>query len=153
MHRIIWWKRWTWSSLCRIIWNIRKWRYSPLTRSMGTNQKTNCPTDIRFIIPSSEMHGNYMTVVPTWLAKQLEIVQESMAKYHNKRWPSIGMFRKRDLGMLNEKNIRLKGRCRKWNNEMFGLFTILLTEHNDGYSKLESPQSRKIHPTCNNSVL
>ena len=38
----------------------------------------------------------------------MEIVRESMAKYDTKKRQSIDKFRKRELVMLNRKNIRLK---------------------------------------------
>jgi hypothetical protein len=43
--------------------------------------------------------------------------------------------------MLNGKNIRLKGRCKKLDDKMYGPFNILSTGHNDRYYKLELPTS------------
>jgi len=55
--------------------------------------------------------------------------------------------------MLNGKNIRSKGRCKKLDDKMYGPFKILSVGHNNMYCKLELPPTWKIHLTFNISVL
>jgi hypothetical protein len=108
---------------------------------------------MQFRNPASEMYGYYMTGVHERLSKQLETVQESMAKYYNKQRRSIENFRKGELVMLNGKHILWKGCCWKLDDKMYGLFIILLAGHNDRYCKLELPAAWKIHPKFNIALL
>jgi hypothetical protein len=76
-----------------------------------------------------------------------------MAKYYNKKRRSIETFKKGELVMLNGKNIRSKGRCKKLDDKMYGPFKILSVRHNNRYCKLELPPSWKIHPNFKISLL
>jgi hypothetical protein len=66
---------------------------------------------------------------------------------------SIEKFKKGKLEMLDGKNIRSKGRCRKLDDKMYGPFQILSVGHNDRYCKLELPAAWTIYPTFNISLL
>jgi hypothetical protein len=66
---------------------------------------------------------------------------------------SIEKFKKGKLEMLDVKNIRTKGRCRKLDDKMYGPFKILSVGHNDRYCKLALPAAWKIYPTFNISWL
>jgi hypothetical protein len=113
----------------------------------------NWPTHILFRNPYSEMYGHYMSGIHTKLSAQLETVRESMAKYYDRKKRSIKLFKKGELVMLNGKNIRSKGRCKKLDDKMYGPFKILTVGYNNRYCKLELPPTWKIHPTCNISLL
>ena len=76
-----------------------------------------------------------------------------MSKYYNKKMKSIEEFKRKDLVMLNGKNIRSKGRCKKLEDKMYGPFEILSVGHNGRYYKLKLPVSCKIHPTFNIGLL
>jgi hypothetical protein len=76
-----------------------------------------------------------------------------MAKYYDKQRRDISGFKKGELVMLNGKNIRSKGRCRKLEEKMYGQFEVGLEGHNGQYCKLRLPAKWKIHPVSNVSVL
>jgi hypothetical protein len=76
-----------------------------------------------------------------------------MSKYYNKKRKSIEGFKKGDLVVLNGKNIRSKGPCRKLEDKIYGPFEVEAAAHNGRYYKLKLPTSWKIHPTFNVSVL
>jgi len=76
-----------------------------------------------------------------------------VAKYYNKKRRSIEKFKKGELVMLNGKNIRSKGRCKKLDDTMYGTFKILSTGHNDRYCKLELTALWRIHPKFNVALL
>jgi len=64
-----------------------------------------------------------------------------MAKYYNKKRRPIEKFKKGELVIVNGKNIRLKGRCRKLDHKMYAPLKISFRGHNDWYCKLELPAS------------
>jgi hypothetical protein len=76
-----------------------------------------------------------------------------MAKYYDKKRRDIPGFKKGDFVMLNGKNIRSKGRCRKLEDKMYGPFEVLTEGHNKRYCKLKLPEKWKIHPVFNISLL
>ena len=128
-------------------------KISPFYANYGYEPRTNWPTDIQFRNPASEMYGHYMTEVHKKLSAQLETVRSSMAKYYDRKRRSIESFKKGELVMLNSKNIRSKGRCKKLDDKMYGTFKILSVGHNNLYCKIELPLTWKIHPTFNISLL
>jgi len=99
------------------------------------------------------MYGHYMTGVHKRLSGQLETVTESKAKYCHMTRRSIDKFTKKELVMLNGKNIRWKERWMTLDDKMYGPFKILSTGHNDQYCKLKLPPSWKIPPTFNIALL
>jgi len=99
------------------------------------------------------MHGHYMTEVHKKLSTLLENTRTLVAKYYDRKRRSIESFKKGELVMLNGKNIRSKGRCKKLDDKMYGLFKVVSVGHNNRYCKLELPSSSKIHPTFNISLL
>jgi hypothetical protein len=76
-----------------------------------------------------------------------------MAKYYDKKRRDIPGFKKGEFVMLNGKNIRSKGRCRKLEDKMYGPFEVLSEGHNKRYCKLKLPDKWKIHPVFNISLL
>jgi len=86
-----------------------------------------------------------MTNVHDRLSTELEIVRESISQYYNKTRRSIEVFKSGELVILNRKNVRSKGRCKKLDDKMYRPFEILWTGHNNQDSKLELPGSSKIH--------
>jgi hypothetical protein len=128
-------------------------KISPFYSNYGYEPRTNWPTDIQFRNPASEMYGHYMTGVHAKLLTQLETVRSSMANYYDRKRRSIESFKKGELVILNGKNIRSKGRCKKLDDKIYGPFKILLVGHNNRYCKLELPSTWKIHPTFNISLL
>lgn len=80
-------------------------KITPFYANYGDEPRTNWPTNIQFGNPALEMYGNFTTGVHKRLSKQLEAVQESMAKYYNRKRRLIEKFKKGELVMLNGKNI------------------------------------------------
>jgi len=76
-----------------------------------------------------------------------------MTKYYDKNRMDIPGFKKAEFVMLNGKNIRSKGRCRKLEEKMCGPFEVLSEGHNKRYCKLKLPVEWKIHPVVNISLL
>jgi len=128
-------------------------KITPFYANYGYEPRSSWPTEVHFRNPASGMYGHYMTSVYDKLRNQLEEVRETMSKYYNKKWKSIERFKKGDLEMLNGKNIRSKGQCKKSEDEVYGPFKILSVGHNGRYYKLELPTSWKIDPTFNISLL
>jgi hypothetical protein len=94
-----------------------------------------------------------MTSIYDRLKERLSEARNSMAKYYNKKRRNIPGFKKRDLVMLNGKNIRCKGRCRKLEDKMYGPFEVISEGHNGRYCTLRLPDSWKIHPVFNIALL
>jgi len=128
-------------------------KISTLYANYGYEPRTNWPTEIQFKNPASEMYGHYFTEVHQKLSTQLENVRSSMAKYYDRKRRSIESFKKGELVMLNGKNIRSKGRCKKLDDKMYRPFKILSVRHNNWYCKLELPSNWIIHPTFNILLL
>jgi len=99
------------------------------------------------------MFGHYMTGVHTRSSENLEKVREQMGQYYNKKRRTIEDFKKGELVMLNGRNIRSKGRCKRLEDKMYGPFKVVSVGHNDRYCKLDLPWSWKIHPAFNVSLL
>jgi len=128
-------------------------KISPFYANYGYEPRTNWPTDIQFRNPASEIYGHYMTGVHQKLSTQLENVRSSMGKYYDRKRRSIESFKKGELVMLNGKNIRSKGRCKKLDDKMYGPFKISSIGHNNRSCKLQLPSNWKTHPTFNISLL
>jgi hypothetical protein len=76
-----------------------------------------------------------------------------MAKYYDKKRRDMPGFKKGEFVMLNGKNIRTKGRCRKLEGKVYGPFEVSSEGHNKRYCKLKLPDKLKIHPVFNRSLL
>jgi hypothetical protein len=128
-------------------------KISPFYANYGFEPRTNWPTEVKFRNPASALYGHYMTSVHSRLSAQLKLSIEAMRKYYDKKTKSIEPFKKGELVMLNGKNIRAKHRCKKLQHKMYGPFEVIDTGKNGRYLKLKLPDSWKIHPTFNISVL
>jgi len=76
-----------------------------------------------------------------------------MKKYYEKKRKDIEPSKTGELVMLNGKNIPAKHRCKKLEHKMYGPFEGLATGKNGRYCSLKLPDSWKIHPTFNISLL
>jgi hypothetical protein len=94
-----------------------------------------------------------MTSIFDRLKERLSEARNSMATYYNRKRRDIPGFKKKDLVMLNGKNIRSKGRCRKLEDKMYGQFEVISEGHNRRYCKLRLPDSWTIHPVFNIALL
>jgi len=128
-------------------------KISPFYANYGFEPRTSWPTEIQFRNPASEFYGHYMTSIHTKLKERLSEATESMKKNHNKKKKSVEPFKKRELVMLNGRNIRAKHRCRKLEDKMFGPFEIISVGSNQRYCNLGLPASWKIHPVFNIDLL
>lgn len=125
----------------------------PLYANYGYEPRIHWSTDIQIHNPESEMYGHYTTRVQEILKQHLAAVWESMAKYYNKMRKCIEKFKKGELVLLNRKNIRSKGRCRKLEDKMYRPFQILSVGHNDCCCKLRLLTCWTINPTFNIRLL
>jgi len=128
-------------------------KISPFYANYGYEPRTNWPTEIQFRNPASELYAHYMTIIHNKLKERLSEAKDNMAKYYNKKRRDISGFKKGNLVMLNGKNIRTKGRCRKLEDTMYGLFEVVTEGHNKRYCKLKLPEKWKIHPVFNIALL
>jgi len=128
-------------------------KISPVYTNYGYEPRTIWPTKVSFKSPASEMFSLYMTEVLKKLSNNLERTEEMMGEYYNTKRRLIELFKANDFVMLKGINIRTKGQYRKLDDTMYGPFTIVKVGHNDRYCKLELPESWKIHPTFNMSLL
>jgi hypothetical protein len=94
-----------------------------------------------------------MTTIHDKLKERLSEAKDNFAKYYDKKRREIPGFKKGEFVMLNGKNIRSKGRCRKMEDKMYGPFEVLSEGHNKRYCKLKLPTKWKIHPVFNISLL
>jgi len=128
-------------------------KITPFYANSGYERRSSWPTEIQFRNRGSELDGQYMTLMYDKLLKQLEEVRETMSKYYDEKRRSIEGFKKGDLVMLNGKNIRSKGHCKKLGDKMYRPLKVILVGHNGRYYRLQLPTSWKIHPTFNISLL
>jgi len=128
-------------------------KISPFYANYGYEPRTNWPTNIKFSNPASELYAHYMTSIHEKLKERLSQAKDNMAKYYDKKRRDIPGFKKGEFVMLNGKNIRSKGRCRKLEDKMYGPFEVLTEVHNKRYCKLQLPDNWKIHPVFNISLL
>jgi hypothetical protein len=105
---------------------------SPFYPNYGFEPRTNWPTVIQFSNPASEFSGHYMSAVHSKLSKLLEQSIEAMQKYYNKERKSVKLFKKRELVMLNGRNIRAKHCSKKLQDEMYWPFVVIGTEKMEG---------------------
>jgi hypothetical protein len=94
-----------------------------------------------------------MTSIHEKLKERLSQAKDNMAKYYDKKRRDIPGFKKGVFVMLNGKNIRSKGRCRKLEDKMYGPFEVLTEGLNKRYCKLKLPENWKIHPVFDISLL
>jgi len=119
----------------------------------GFKLRTNWPTEISYKHPESEMYVHDMTGVFAILSKPLAEIGEKMGTYINKKWKAITTFKKMDWVVLNGKNIQTRGICNKLDETIYGQFEVLWLGKNKRYWKFKLPESWKIHPTFNVSLL
>jgi len=128
-------------------------KISPFYANYGYEPSTTWSTKVNFKSPASEMFGHYMREVQKKLSENLEKIREAMGKYYNKKRRTIEDCKKGEFEILNGKNIRYMGRCRKLEDMIYEQFKITSVGHNNRYYKLELPSSRKIHQTFDISLL
>jgi hypothetical protein len=76
-------------------------KISPFNATYQFDLDTNCPTDVQFRSPASELYGQYLTSVHSNLSKQLEQSVVAMKKYYDMKWKSRQPIRKGELVMRN----------------------------------------------------
>jgi len=128
-------------------------KISPFYANYRYEPRTNWPTEVQFRNPASELYAHYMNTIHEKLKEKLSEARGNMAKYYDKKRRDIPGFKKGEFVMLNGKNIRSKGRCRKLEDKMYGPFEVLHEGHNKRYCKLKLPTKWKIHPVFNISLL
>jgi len=128
-------------------------KISPFYANYVYEPTTNWPTEIKFRNPAPELYAHYMTSIHNRHKERLSEAKDNMAKYYNKKRRDIPGFKKGDLVMLNGKNIRAKGRCRKLEDKMYEPFEVVTEGHNKRYCKLQLPEKWKIHPVFNIALL
>ena len=87
------------------------------------------------------------------LKERLEQSISAMRKHYDKKRKPVESFKIGELVMLNGQNIRAKHRCKMLEEKMFGPFEVLSVAKNLPYCKLKLPDSWKIHPVFNISLL
>jgi hypothetical protein len=95
------------------------------------------------------MYRPYMTDVHQRLREQLMESVELKKKHYNKQRKIMRQLKKGELLMLNERNIRAKHRCKKFEDKMLGPFEVMSIGSNNRYCKLRLPDHGKIHPVFN----
>jgi len=128
-------------------------KISPFYANYGYEPSSNWPTEIQFRNPASELSAHYMSTIHDKLSEKLSEAKDNMAKYYAKKRREIPGFKKGEFIMLNGKNIRANGRCRKLEDKMYGPFEVLYEGHNKRYCKLKLPAKWKIYTVFNISLL
>jgi len=128
-------------------------KISPFYTNYGFEPRSTWPTKFQFRNPASELYGHYMQSVFNRVTKGLEVSIEAMRKHYDKKQKEVEQFKVGELVMLNGRNIRAKHRCKKLEDKMFGPFKISMVGGNQRYCRLELPNSWKIHPVFNISLL
>jgi len=128
-------------------------KISPFYANYGFEPRTMWPSEIHSRNPASELYRHYMTSIYMKLKERLSEATELIKKITTrKRSPSNGL-KEESFVMLNGRNIRVKHRCRKLEDKMFGPFEILSVGQNQRYCKLSLPDSWKIHAVFNIDLL
>jgi hypothetical protein len=94
-----------------------------------------------------------MTAVPSKLSGQLAQSIEAMTKYYEKMRKSIEPFKTEELVMVNGKNTHTKHQCKKLEDKMNGPSEVIDAGENERYCRVKLPDSWKIHPTFNITLL
>jgi len=99
------------------------------------------------------MCRHYKNAVHKKLSEQLAVSIEAMRKNYDKRRKDIEPFKPGDLVMLNGKNIRAKHGCKKLEDKMYGPFEVLAPARDGRNCSLKLPDSWRINPNFNISLL
>jgi len=128
-------------------------KISPFYANYSYEPRSNWPIEIQFRNPASELYAHYMSTIHDKLREKLSEAKDNMAKYYDKKRREIPGSKKGEFVMLNGRNIRAKGICRKLEDKTYGTFEVLYEGHNKPYCKLKLPEKWKILPVFNISLL
>ena len=128
-------------------------KITPFYANYGYEPRTNWPTEVKFNNPASELYAHYMVDVYRKLENQLETSGKKMGEYYDRKRKPAPQYTTNEWVMLDGRNIRTKRQCRKLEDKLYGPFQITKVGSNKRWCRLKLPESWKIHPTFNVSLL